>query len=53
MARSFAPGLLIALAVLTAALLLSFAVGRYPAPGSGTSSISSPRNSADMRPTLR
>jgi ABC-type enterochelin transport system permease subunit len=31
MARSFAPGLLIALAVLTAPLLLSFAVGRYPA----------------------
>jgi iron complex transport system permease protein len=31
MARSFAPGLLIALAVLIAALLLSFTVGRYPA----------------------
>jgi iron complex transport system permease protein len=31
MTRSFAPGLLIALAVLTAALLLSFTVGRYPA----------------------
>jgi len=31
MARSFAPGLLIALAVLAAALLFSFTVGRYPA----------------------
>jgi iron complex transport system permease protein len=31
MVRSFAPGLLIALAVLIAALLLSFTVGRYPA----------------------
>jgi iron complex transport system permease protein len=31
MARSYAPGLLIALAVLIAALLLAFTVGRYPA----------------------
>jgi iron complex transport system permease protein len=31
MARSFAPGLLIALAVLIAALLLALTVGRYPA----------------------
>jgi iron complex transport system permease protein len=31
MTRSFAPGLLIALAVLIAAVLLAFAVGRYPA----------------------
>jgi iron complex transport system permease protein len=31
MARSFAPGLSIALAVLVAAVLLAFAVGRYPA----------------------